>query len=272
MLSIATDYVTDYGSPEPYLRRIAEAGFSRVHWCHHWCHDFFYEDCELEQIEKWLDKFGLKVLDIHASAGSEKNWSSLLEYERVAGAGLVKNRLEMAARLDTDVIVMHAKYGAGEPEEPERFWAQLFKSLDGLEPVARRLGVRIAIENGAPEMLDHISSNYPPDYIGICYDSGHGNHIDGMLDWLDKNKGRLIAVHLHDNDGQSDQHKIPFTGTIDWGRLAEIIAGSSYEKCMNLECLTRNSGVEDEKEFLKKSHGAGEKFSAMVDKYRKRGK
>ena len=45
------------------------------------------------------------------------------------------------------------------------------------------------------------------------------------LDWLDKLKGRLSSIHLHDNDGRSDQHRIPFTGTVDWPRLAGLIAG-----------------------------------------------
>ena len=46
MLSMTSDYVTETGCPEPYLRRIAEAGFSRVHWCHQWNTDFLYADCE----------------------------------------------------------------------------------------------------------------------------------------------------------------------------------------------------------------------------------
>ena len=29
MLSISTDYAKDHGNPEPYLREIAETGFSR---------------------------------------------------------------------------------------------------------------------------------------------------------------------------------------------------------------------------------------------------
>jgi hypothetical protein len=35
-LSINTDYLTDKLSPEPCLRRIADAGFTHIHWCHHW--------------------------------------------------------------------------------------------------------------------------------------------------------------------------------------------------------------------------------------------
>ncbi len=269
ILSIATDYVVDYGCPEPYLRRIADAGFSHVHWCHHWCHDFIYEECELEQLGKWLDALGLKILDMHASLGGEKNWASPREYERVAGENLVRNRLEMAARFGTDVIVMHTGREPVGEDEKKRFWEQLRKSLDKLAPDAGRLGVRIAIENGEDRVIDRLLEEYPPEYVGICYDSGHGNQgKEGSLGWLEKNKDRLISMHLHDNDGESDLHKIPFTGTIDWERLARIVAESSYDKCMNLECLKGRSGIEDEAEFLAASFEAGMKFSEMVERCR----
>ena len=39
-LSITTDYAKDTGDPSPYLKRIADAGFSHIHWCHHWSTDF----------------------------------------------------------------------------------------------------------------------------------------------------------------------------------------------------------------------------------------
>ena len=65
-LSLTTDYATDTGNPEPYLKRIAEAGFSHVHWCHHWNTDFLYSPYEIAQIAEWLDDFGLRLLDLHA--------------------------------------------------------------------------------------------------------------------------------------------------------------------------------------------------------------
>jgi len=72
-LSITTDYAADTGSPEPYLRRIADADFSHIHWCHHWDTDFLYSRWEIDQIRHWLQDFGLRLLDLHASAGREKN-------------------------------------------------------------------------------------------------------------------------------------------------------------------------------------------------------
>jgi sugar phosphate isomerase/epimerase len=270
MLSITSDYVESYGNPQPYLERIAAAGFTHVHWCHHWNTDFLYSEPEIAQIEHWLADYSLQVLNLHASQGKEKYWCSLLEYQRQAGVELVKNRIEMTARLGADVVIIHVPSDAAA-EVQRQLLGPVRRSLDELLPFARQQGVRIAIENMETDdfwMLSTLLKAYAENVLGLCYDSGHGN-IDGRgLDNLEKVKDRLIALHLHDNDGVTDQHKNPFTGTVDWERLARIIAESPYEKCLNLEVVIQNSGIQDQAEFLRQAHAAGEKLAEMVKSYR----
>jgi sugar phosphate isomerase/epimerase len=262
MLSITTDYVKDTGCPAPFLEKIAAAGFSHVHWCHHWNTDFIYSRHEIKQIKKWLGDFGLKLLDLHASAGVEKNWGSLAEYERLSGVELVLNRLEMSAELGGDAIVMHLP--AMEQNSLHR--EPLYKSLDALLPAARELKVNIAVENGSFEALESVFNDYPDPCLGLCYDSGHGNMGAGrgLMD-LDRLKSRLMVVHLHDNDGVSDLHRPMFTGTVDWNELAGIIAGSAYDKCPSTEAnMRRGPGNETEEAFLSECFQACEKFAGMT--------
>lgn len=268
MLSITTDYsgMTTW-SPEPYLKRIAEAGFSHVHWCHHWNTDFVYLKPEIDQIGRWLKQYGLKLLDLHASHGAEKKYMSVFEYEHLAGVELVKNRLDMTAELGGGVIILHITYGAEQDRREDLSMDQVRRSFDALEPHARKRNVRIAIENGAFPRIEELLGEYGPDFLGLCYDSGHGNCIDGGsgLDSLDRVKGRLISLHLHDNDGKSDQHNPMFTGTVDWPRLARIIAHSSYDKCVSTESNMNGYTVKDEAEFLKQCFDAGTRFARMID-------
>jgi sugar phosphate isomerase/epimerase len=269
-LAITSDYVKDTGCPEPYLRQIAEAGFSHVHWCHHWNDDFVYSMHEVEQIARWLAEFGLHLLDLHASQGQEKHWLSTREYERLAGVELVKNRIEMTARLASDVIIMHVPAAPQAAQERDPFWTRLHRSLDDLAPFAAAHGVRIAVENmGGDEghwtLIQELFAEYGPQYLGLCYDSGHGNIGKAGLDHLEALKDRLISVHLHDNDGHSDQHRLPFSGTVDWGRLTRIIAESAYAKCLSLEVSMRHSGIGvGEKAFLAKAFEAGTTLTEMV--------
>jgi len=267
VLSITTDYAADTGCPEPYLKQIAETGFTHIHWCHHWNTDFLYSRPEIEQIATWLRDFGLAMTDLHASAGREKVWGSPREYERLAGVELVKNRIEMTARLGSDVIIMHLPGGPIDD-----WWPHIRASLDELQPYAQVHGVRIALENGgSDESFDDIEralAEYEPDYLGLCYDSGHANRFEGGLRRFEKLKDRLISVHLHDNDGTGDHHNLVFSGTIDWPRVAVTIASSSYDKCVSMEVTMRNSGIDDEEAFLKRAFETGTQFAAMVEEQR----
>ncbi len=271
MLSITTDYVRDTGCPGPYLRDIADAGFTHVHWCHHWNTDFLYSDSEIDQISAWLATYGLRVLDIHASHGREKAWASPYEYARLAGIELVKNRIAMAATLGSDVIILHLppsiESGVEGAAAADPWLTQVCRSLDALAPFARERGVRIGLENMGHDdflRLRQLFSLYGPEFLGLCYDAGHGN-LDGQgLMHLEHLKGRLISVHLHDNDGSGDQHKPVFSGTIDWDRLARIIAASAYRKCVSMEVSIQSSGFDDEVAFLEHVHETGTVLSAMI--------
>jgi hypothetical protein len=105
------------------LQAVREAGFTHVHWCHHWNTDFLYHVAELRQIRSWL-----QVLKIYASAGREKAWGAAEEYRRAAGVALMAN-----------VIILHAP--TADSFDSQR------RSLDELELLCRREGVRIAFEN-----------------------------------------------------------------------------------------------------------------------------
>lgn len=267
-LSMTTDFAADQGCPEEALRTIARHGFTHVHWCHQWDTDFLYADCEIDQILCWLTGLGLGVTDLHASDGREKRWVSPREYERRAGVELVRNRIHMAARLGADVIIMHMGTAPVDAEGAARYWDQLWRSLDELEPYARDRQVRIAIENGIFAQIRRVFSRYPADYVGLCYDCGHGNISGDGLDETEALGDRLISLHLHDNNGERDLHQPLFMGTVDWERLAGVIARSGYTKWVNLETSIRNSGTDDHDSLMDMAYRAGTRFAGMIEKAR----
>ena len=242
-ISITTDYAGGQGAPETQLRLIAEAGFTRLHWCHHFNTDFMYRPCEMGAMRRLVRELGLEVLDVHGSYGQEKRFWSLREYERQAGAELFKNRAELYCELEaTGSLIMHLPYLQvdSSPESADRQrreMEQAIRTLDEVIPYLDNLGVPLALENmpgDTWELLDVALERYPQ--TGICYDCGHGNddrfkHNEEMY----RRRARLFALHLNDNDGKSDQHQSPFMGTVDWPRMAEIIAESPYDKPLSYE-------------------------------------
>jgi sugar phosphate isomerase/epimerase len=267
-LSMTTDYAASTGCPEPYLQAIAEAGFTHVHWCHQWNTDFAYAPPELRQARAWLKAFGLRLLDLHGSAGQEKSWWSLREYERLAGVELVANRMWFASRLGADVVIMHLPSSPAAPPHPPTAWDQVRRSLDALRPVAAQCGVRIALENMADDdfaLHRQLFAEYADDYLGLCYDSGHGNlGARRGLEQLETLRDRLLAVHLHDNDGSTDQHLLPFAGTVDWLRLARALAGSAYRKCVSLEATWHRVPEEARPRFLADAHRTAALLAGMI--------
>ena len=263
MLSVTTDYATGTGPPEPYLRRIAQAGFTHIHWCHQWNTDFIYTQPEVGHIAAVMDEVGLQLLDLHGTVGPEKNWGSGLEYERLAGVDILRNRMEMTARLGGEVVIMHLPGG-----DANEWWPRIAASLDEAWALASERGLRIAVENGGTHAsfddIERVLDAYPSEYVGLCYDSGHGNLFTEGLDRLERISNRLISVHLHDNDGTADQHKLLFSGTTDWPRLAGILAASAYDECVSMEVATRGHDFDSETTFLRQALETGTRFAEMI--------
>ena len=76
VLAARTDYVSDTDDPHPHLRRIAEAGFSHVHWGHQSMTDLVYTPVDVERIKGQLNELGLKLLDLHGAVGPTRCWWS----------------------------------------------------------------------------------------------------------------------------------------------------------------------------------------------------
>ena len=276
MLAINTDYKSSIDNPEPYLKQIADNGFSQVHWCHQFGSDYLYAEDEIDQIGRWLRSYELTVNDLHASSGEKNHYYSEKEDIRLAGMELVKNRIHMANRLATDVVVLHLPMQPEEGNKSFAYWEAVHRSMDSLIPYARERNVRIAFENLSSNhrTLEKVLAAYSPSEVGICYDPGHGNIDGGGLDFAEAVKDRLIAFHLNDNDATSDQHNLIFSGVADWDRLAQIIAASAYDKeYMTIEIAMpkepANIYTGDEAGFLSQAMESGLKFHKMVADARK---
>ena len=207
--------------------------------------DFHYGKHELAYIKSLLKQYNLRLLDIHGSQGVEKCWYSPVEYRRREGVDLVANRIRMLRELDgTGTVMMHVPHFGIDTPAPDRAgisqsFDALCRSIDELMPLLDSTDTLIAVENmwrDSWETMESLLARYPANRIGICYDSGHANaNGNKRLETLAKNKGRLEALHLHDNNGEGDQHQPPFYGTVDWTRLADILATSSYSRELSFE-------------------------------------
>lgn len=272
------------------LAKIAGAGFTHIHWCHEWDGDYLYSPYEMDQIREWMELYGLKSKGLHAAKGSyrdvnvrehhyRKDYTSDWEYNRRAGVDLIKNRVDLAAVLGASEIVLHlyVPYQTiqRQPEVRENFYACVCRSLDELMPYCMHRGVKICLENlfDMPaeymlEIWDRLFAKYPPEFLGLCYDTGHANMIwqERSPEVLHTYKDRLFAVHIHDNDGRNDLHQIPWDGTIAWERVAKLLAQSAYQGPLLLELSCRE---EDPDHFLQRAYDFGCRLNSLYRTDRK---
>ena len=182
--------------------------------------------------------------------------ASMARFAREITAGL-----RMAAMLKIPDAVIHPIV-RHESRRNRAFW--LHENVTFLTPIrelAGKLGITLCMENmvGKPYATHPSEAVYGSTAADIlelserldtmvCWDFGHAN-LTGLCQSaeLEKLCGRVRCLHIHDNDGVQDNHRIPFEcadraplgGAIDWAdaaeglRLCDFLSASN--KCLNLE-------------------------------------
>ena len=206
-------------------------------------------------LRKLLETRGVNPISVHAPMGTDWDVSSPDKECRESDVRRNLNSLEKSASLGAKLMVYHPCRNAieDEKERPEREkWAK--DSLARAAQRAESLGVKLAVENllpgrlgSSPEALEQLVGDFWGETVGICLDTGH-MHVCGFdLDSFDSCRGKIISVHVHDNDGTDDQHLFPGEGKIDWPAFGQKLLEIDYSGALMLECrLTDGSNVVDQ--------------------------
>ncbi|OHD71083.1 MAG: hypothetical protein A2177_00285 [Spirochaetes bacterium RBG_13_68_11] len=121
------------------------------------------------------------------------------------------------------------------------------EAIAGILSYAREHSVRLALENGAMDVLQAVADAFPADdadgpgsCLGICIDVGHANlHRDLFANpaaaYLRAFADRLVHLHVSDNLGTGDDHLVPGAGNIDWHSVAAELRRIPYRGKIVLE-------------------------------------
>jgi sugar phosphate isomerase/epimerase len=149
---------------------------------------------------------------------------------RITAMDEVKRALETAEQINIDSIVLHL--GGRDDKWNERSLDLSITAIEHIKAFAHPLGVKTLLETlhndvTTPEHLLEILRSGHFDTVGVCLDVGHMN-LPGMpklseaFGVLEK---RIAELHLHDNNGQRDEHCWPGEGTLNWGGVRDGISG-----------------------------------------------
>lgn len=191
---------------------------------------------------------------VHAPI-SDINIASLNERIREDSILEILTTAESAASLNIDTITIHPGLTSmAVPYMEEKAVEKAKKSLSSIDRISAEYGVRIAVENmpSFPFMLGHTAEEMNDligmTNLGFCLDIGHAN-TTGQIDELIKTfRDRLVNVHIHDNNGEMDEHLTLGEGNIDFKRIIESLKG--YTGNFIIESKSFPSAV-DSQDYLK---------------------
>lgn len=164
----------------------------------------------------------------------------------------ISRALEFADELEIPVAVIHPIKGT--EKDNIRYFNRFCESSN----------ITLAIENMesreeiySADALLSIASGV--DRSGICLDVGHANVIGiDIASFIRETGEKLIATHIHDNNGISDLHLLPGLGTIKWEEVMKAFR-ESYSGYINYEAMyfSRNLPSSFRSETLKLAREIG---------------
>ena len=143
-------------------------------------------------------------------------WHTWLESRVGAEAGLLMMQLPMlrlqAPRGSGPVMVL-----PGFMADDTSTWL-LRRFLSAIGYDVAELSALLA-ETGAPR-------------TGMCFDTGHAHMVADVADCIRAAGDQLVYVHLSDNSGQADEHKMPTCGSIDIDAMARSLRATPISRWM----------------------------------------
>lgn len=163
-------------------------------------------------------------------------------------------------------LIIHPFFlGYDQRMTPEEEWNVNIDRYSRLIPVAKKYGVKLCLENmftgfkgkilsaccsdidTACRYVDTLNGIAGEDCFGFCVDTGHLLLLGlDIKETLVKLGDRIAAFHVHDNNGNQDQHLAPFMGVQDWNRFVKGLKAIGYKKTMSFETFNLCTAVDPE--------------------------
>nr|MDO8076759.1 sugar phosphate isomerase/epimerase [Candidatus Freyarchaeota archaeon] len=214
---------------------------------------------EQRELRETLESFGFES-SVHAPIWDINLASHIAGFRRVS-IEQVKWSIDLARNLGSRLVTLHPGHMPPYPfisSLRESGKKNFLDSLQTLLDYSAETGVPIGLENlplglsfcyTLDELIDYVNSF---ENLRVTLDVPHAYVIGKFLQLIDKKKAatppedeiaeairklgdRIINIHLHDNDGSWDQHKVPGEGTIDFKPIVEAMKEINYNHLITLE-------------------------------------
>lgn len=150
--------------------------------------------------------------------------------------------LEIAARLNAQVIVFHANYltnmrnipfRRGWTDRQVQFWGRMAET-------AGAMGIRLALENMweyDPALIGDVLRQVNSTFLITCLDVGHVHLFSEVpfKNWLTDLDGFIQYCHLNNNGGRVDEHRGFDDGVLDYRAILPMLRSLPNVPMLSLE-------------------------------------
>jgi sugar phosphate isomerase/epimerase len=235
---LSTHIICNHRLTTAWLNRVDSASVSAVEIFCAPQHIDYRNKQQIAELGHWFRDSPLRLHSLHSPMYTDDIWgrsgphthvniTERKKADRMQWVGEIKRALEIAETIPFRYLVQHL--GVGGQEYSEHSIDAAFTALEELIVFARQRGVEILLENtpndlSSAERLElfnsetHLNMNY-------VFDTGHAHIGNGIANEFAIMKPRIRSLHVHDNDGRTDQHLFPMAegGTIDWTATMELL-------------------------------------------------
>ena len=225
------------------LDRILRSGVDEIEIFCARQHLDYHNHAQIEELKHWFRDAELKVHSIHTPLFSDDIWgrsgphthismTGTSKAKRIAATDEVKRAIELADSIPFQYAIQHI--GVPEEEYDDGKVEAAFNCLDELIVFGKQLGVEMLAENipnafsRAERLKLFVGSTHLP--LNFCFDTGHAHLSSGVETEFRLMKDRIRSTHVHDNDGELDNHIFPLSddgsgggGSIEWGPAMEFL-------------------------------------------------
>lgn len=210
----------------------------------------------LEQIGEGV-RYGQESLGMSFQAHaplSDVNVGSVHEPMRIAAVNEISQTIAMCRKLDIPIVTMHPGFVQGVAFLNRSKAVEMTKrSVVEIADFARDQSVKVAVENlpaninGTCTSAEELLRVLEGTDLEICFDMGHANTA-GQLDAFLALAGRFGNVHLHNNEGEWDQHNAIDDGSADLVKVISVLR-KSYKGNIVIESTDLESGSESKRKL-----------------------
>lgn len=207
--------------------------------------EYEFTDEQVARIKKCCEENGMAVAAVVTGRLFNQTGISIAEPEQTRrhwALEQVKRYIDVAARLDTDVVIGWAKGRFAVNNPPSLYYQLLTESMKVLDFYAGEKGVRLMVEVinryevdcfiTAEETLDYINRN------GLAHTYLHLDTFHMNIEERDMYKALRMAgdklgyVHVADNTRLA-----PGTGTLDFKKILGVLCETGYQGFVTTECF-----------------------------------